>query len=382
MKAASRFFALLFATLLPAAAYALGPEMPPAPALKAHAYVLYDYTSNQMLVSIEGHQRLSPAELAKMMTAYVVLTAVKEHQFELTQTAYPSLEAIRPGNDEARMFLDHNKAVTVDELLHGLIIGSGDDAVRVLVDLVSGDEAAFAAQMNRQAQALGMHDTHFTNGGGRSDLTQYSSAYDLALLAAAMLRDFPRYYALYGQRQYVYNNIPLFNTNRLLWNDPNVDGIKVGHNPDAEYCIAVSGERENRRLIAVVLGAPSDSMRYAEGQQLLNYGFRNYEAMSLYGKREAVGTLRVWKGSARTIKVGFPNGLSVTVPKGARPQFKAALETRHPIIAPVSAGQQLGVLKVSLDGKPYAEYPVVALDTVPQANIFSRGWDSIRMMLQ
>lgn len=382
MKAVWYLFALALSVALPASAAAQDNVMPPAPALTAHAYVLYDYTGNQMLVSEGGHTRLAPAALTKMMTAYVALQAVQDGQFSLKQKAYPSLEAIRPQDNEARMFLDHNKAVTVDQLLHGLIINSGDDAVRVLVDLISGDQTAFATLMNAQAKALGMNDTHFTNANGKPDLHQYSSAYDLALLAAAMLRDFPRYYALYGRQKYVYNEITLFNDNRLLWNDPTVDGIKIGHNPDAGYCLAVSSEREHRRLIAVVLGAPTETAAYGGGQQLLNYGFRNFESMPLYGKNQPVGAVRVWKGSAKTVNVGFANGLALTIPKNIKPRFTATLQAPESVIAPIAAGQRLGVLKLSLAGKPYAEFPVVALNAVPQANIFSRGWDTLRMLFK
>lgn len=373
---------LLAALLLPVLALAQTASMPPAPALAAKSYVLYDFTSNQILVSQNGLEHLAPAALTKLMTAYLAFNAVRQHQFQLTQQAYPSLAAIRPQDDEARMFLDHNKAVTVDELLHGLIIQSGDDAARVLVDLISSGEAAFAGLMNRQAQGLGMMDTHFVNATGQSDPQQYTSAYDLALLAAAILRDFPEYYPLYGQHEYQYNNIKLFNNNRLLWNDPYVDGIKIGHNENAGYCLVASAERNNRRLISVVLGATSDSLRDSESQKLLNYGFRNFETMTLYQKNQAVGSLRIWKGAARTVNVGFPNGLSLTIPKDTLPQFKATMESHQPIIAPVSAGQKLGVLKLSLDGKPYAEFPLVALEAIPLSNVFSRGWDSIRLLFQ
>jgi len=356
--------------------------MPPAPVLAAKAYVLYDYTSNQMLVSQNGHDRLAPAGLTKIMTAYLALNAVRQHQFLMTQQAYPSLAALRPQDDEARMFLDHNKAVTVDELLHGLVIPSGDDAARVLVDLISGDEATFAGLMNRQAQALGMRDTHFVNATGKPDPQHYSSAYDLVLLSAAMLRDFPQAYALYGQHEYQYQDMKLFNNNRLLWNDPYVDGIKIGHNEGAGYCLAASAERDNRRLISIVLGAASDSLRDSESQKLLNYGFRYFETMPLYQKNEAVGTLRVWKGAARTVNVGFPSGLSLTVPKGTLPRFKATMESHQPIIAPITVGQQLGVLRLSLNDKAYAEFPLVALEAVPVSNVFARGWDSIRLFFQ
>jgi len=373
---------LLAALLLPVLALAQTTAMPTAPALAAKSYVLYDFTSNQILVSQNGLEHLAPAALTKLMTAYLAFNAVRQHQFQPTQQAYPSLAAIRPQDDEARMFLDHNKAVTVDELLHGLIIQSGDDAARVLVDLISGGEAAFAGLMNQQAQGLGMIDTHFVNATGQPDPQHYSSAYDLVLLAAAILRDFPEYYPLYGQHEYQYNNIKLFNNNRLLWNDPYVDGIKIGHNEKAGYCLIASAERNNRRLISVVLGAASESLRDSESQKLLNYGFRNFETMPLYQKNQAVGSLHIWKGAARTVNVGFPNGLSLTIPKDTLPQFKATIESRQPIIAPASAGQKLGVLKLSLDGKPYAEFPLVALEAIPLSNVFSRGWDSIRLLFQ
>ena len=377
-----RFVLVLAALLLPVPAFSQKGEMPPAPALAAKAYVLYDHTSNQILVSQNGVAHLAPAALTKLMTTYLALNAVRQHQFQLTQQAYPSLAALRPQDDEASMFLDHNKAVTVDELLHGLIVLSGDDAARVLVDLMSSDEAGFAALMNRQAQALGMQDTHFVNATGKPDPQHYSSAYDLALLAAAILRDFPDYYALYGRREYQHNNIKMFNNNRLLWNDPFVDGMKAGHNDSAGYCLVASAERNNRRLIAVVLGAASDGQRDSETQKLLNYGFRYFESMPLYQKNQPVTSLRVWKGAARTVNLGFPNGLSLAVPKDALPQFTATMESHQPIIAPVLLGQKLGVLKLSLNGKPYAEFPLVALEAVPLSNVFARGWDTIRLYFE
>jgi D-alanyl-D-alanine carboxypeptidase (penicillin-binding protein 5/6) len=375
--------ALLLACLIPAAsALDQAGTMPPAPALAARAYVLYDYTSNQVLVNQNGREHLAPAGLTKMMTAYLALNAVKQNQFPITLKVYPSFAMLRPQDDEARMFLDHNKAVTVEELLHGLITGSGDDAARVLVDLVSGDEAAFANLMNRQALALGMNDTHFTNATGRPDPQHYSSALDLALLSAALLRDFPQFYALYGQHEYRYNNIEVFNNNRLLWNDPYVDGIKIGHNASAGHCLAASAERDNRRLISVVLNAGTDSLRDSESQKLLNYGFRFFEAMPLYRKNQPVASLRIWKGAARTVAVGFQNGLTLTVPKGGFPQFKATMEAPQPIIAPIKTGQSLGILKLSLEGKPYGEFPLVALEDVPPSNIFARGWDALRLLFQ
>lgn len=354
--------------------------LPPAPALPARAYVLYDYSSNQILVNQDGHKVLAPAGLAKMMTAYVVLNAARQGKFALSLKVYPSLDDLRSRpDDEASMLLVHNREVTVDELLHGLMIGSGDDAARALVDLMSSDELAFAQLMNQQAHELGMADSHFTNASGRPEPGNYTSAYDMSLLAAALLRDFPAYYALYARHNFTYYGIELFNSNRLLWEDPFLDGIKAGHNDDAGYCLAASARRGERRLIAVVLGAATANARDRAAQELLNYGYRNFETVLLYRKNQPVESLRIWKGASRMVDIGFPDGLTLTVPRGGKPHFEASMETQQPVMAPVRAGQKLGVLRLRLDGKPYADYPLVALADVPLANVFARGWDAIHL---
>jgi serine-type D-Ala-D-Ala carboxypeptidase (penicillin-binding protein 5/6) len=357
--------------------------LPPAPVIPARAYVLYDYTSNQMLVaSNTAREHVAPGSLAKLMTAYLAFSAIEQHQFPLTRKIYPSLGAVGAQGNETRMFLDHSNPATVNDLLHGLIVQSGNDAARALAELISGSEAAFAAQMNSHARALGMHDTHFVNATGLPDPQQYSSAYDMALLAIAIVRDFPRYYQMYGMHEYVYNNVKLFNNNRLLWSTPHIDGMANGHDEGSGYNQVASAQRHGRRLISVVLGTPSDSKRDRASQDLLNYGFRYFEIVPLYQDNQPAATLRIWKGTERTVDVGFPNGLSVTIPKGTMPEFKAKMVTHQPILAPVSEGQKLGVLKLTLDGKPYAEFPLVALENVPLANVFSRGWDNIRLMFE
>ncbi len=374
---------LLAALLLPGLVLAETAPLPPPPVLQARAFMLYDFTSNQVLAASQNaHEHLPPGALTKLMTAYVAFSAVRQHQFPLSQQIYPSLGAIGAGNREARMFLDRAKPVTVDELLHGLAIPGGDDAARVFAELISGSEAAFAALMNSHAQALGMRDTHFANATGAPDGAQYSSAYDLALLAAAIVRDFPEYYGMYGMHEYQYNQTRLFNANRLLWEDPFVDGMASGDAGGDGFNLAASALRDDRRLIAVVLGAASDTLRNGESQRLLNYGFRNFQTVRLYQKNQPAGSPRLWKGARRTIDLGFPQGLSLTVPKGTQLQLTATMETRQPIIAPIRAGQQIGVLKLALRGQPYAEFPLVALQDVPLANIFSRGWDNIRLMFE
>ncbi len=380
------FFPIIAVLLLPVSAASAVAEkavLPAAPSLQARAYVLYDFTSNQVLVeSKNANDRMPPAALTKLMTAYLAFSAIKQHQFPLNQQIYPSLAASNPGNDEARMFLDRAKAVTVDELLHGLTIPAGDDAARVFAELISGNETAFAEQMNSHALALGMQNTHFVNATGQPAPGQYSSAYDMALLAAALMRDFPEYYQLYGVREFLYNNVKLYNANRLLWKDPFVDGMAAGDAEMGGLHLVAASRRDDRRLISVLLGAPSEALRDGESQKLLNYGFRNFETMTLYQRNQPVSSPRLWKGAKRTIAVGFPQGLSITVPKGTQLKIKATMETRQPIVAPVRAGSQIGVLKVTLNGAAYAEYPLVALENVPLANVFSRGWDNIRLMFE
>ncbi len=373
-------FPLVAILLLPVSAQAGTAALPPAPSLQARSYVLYDFTSNQVLVASQtAHVRLPPGALTQLMTAYVALSAIKQQQFQLDQQIYPSLGAIGSSNNEPHMFLDHANPVTVRELLHGLAIPGGNDAARAFAELISGNEAAFANLMNAHARALGMRDTHFANATGGSEPGQYSSAYDLTLLAAAIVRDFPEYYQMYGMREYQYNKIRLFNTNRLLWKDPFVDGLANGEADNGGFNLAASAQRDDRRLISIVLGAASEALRDSESQKLINYGFRNFETVTLYKKDQPVASPRIWKGAKRNINIGFSQGLSLTVPKGTQLQLAATMETRQPVIAPVHAGRQLGTLKLSLNGLPYAEFPLVALEDVPLANVFSRGWDNIRL---
>ena len=355
---------------------------PSAPDLAARAWLLYDYTSKQILVDKDGNERMEPASLTKLMTAYLVFNAIREHKISLDQTVNPNADAVESAKDESRMFLQHGKTVTVDEMLHGLIIDSGNDAARELALLVAGSEAAFAEKMNREAQRLGMHDTHFANPTGLPNPQHYTTAHDLALLAAAIAHDFPQYYPLYGKREYEYNGIKQYNRNRLLWDDPYVDGMKTGHTESAGYCLVASARRGERRLISVVLGTASNSLRASESQKLLNYGFRQFDTVRLYGKDQPVNTVRLWKGTARKVRVGFLHDFYLTLPKGLLSQLKITMETRQPLVAPVIQGQKIGTLKLSLDGKSYGSFTLVALNSVPLANVFSRGLDSIRLMFQ
>ena len=374
---------LLVGLLLTAPAFAMPPQMPVAPVLAAKSYLLYDYSSQQTLVEQNGDERMEPASLTKLMTAYLAFDALKHGTLALQQNlAVPAVAVRNTGSGESRMLLKAGQSVTVDELLRGLIVQSGNDAALTLALHIAGSEAGFVDMMNKEGKRLGMANTHFANPVGMPDAQQYSSASDLALLAAAILRDYPQHYALFGLRDYTFNGVTQANRNRLLWIDPHADGMKTGHTEAAGYCLIGSVIRDQRRLISVLLGAPSDNLRATESQKLLNFGFQYFDVVPLYQKDQPVATVQIWSGTQSQLKIGFRQDLLLTIPKGKFAQLKASMETPQPIFAPVSIGQQLGVLKLALGGKPYAEFPLLALDNVPLANVFSRGWDSLRLLFE
>jgi D-alanyl-D-alanine carboxypeptidase (penicillin-binding protein 5/6) len=373
---------IAFLLLLPVLAYSEPDLLPAAPQLAARAYLLYDYSSKQILVNQNGDERVEPASLTKLMTAYLAFDALKYGTLSLEQKLNVPVVAVRNSSEESRMLLKAGQSVTVDDLLHGMIVDSGNDAAITLAVNIAGSEAGFVDMMNQQAKRMGMNNTHFTNPVGLPDAQHYTSASDLAVLAAAILSDYPQYYPLFSLRHYTFNNIAQSNRNRLLWMDPYVDGMKTGHTESAGYCLVGSAQRDNHRLISVLFGADTDRLRASESQKLLNFGFKYFDAARLYQKDQPVTQLRVWKGTESLLNVGFRHDLFLTIPKGTYDQLNAKMETHLPILAPITGGQQLGVLKLTLAGKPYAEFPLVALESVPLANVFSRGWDSIRLMFE
>ncbi len=367
-----RLLVLLF--LLPALAFA---DAPPPPTVAAKAWLLYDFTSGQAIASANEHERIEPASLTKLMTAYLAFSALKQKTLTLDQVVPVSERAWKqPGS---RMFIEPGKPVKVEELLHGMITQSGNDACIALAEAIAGSEEVFVQMMNREAQRLGMKDTNFMNATGLPDPKHYSTAYDLGLLAAALIRDFPEYYPLYAEREYRYNNINQPNRNRLLWLDPHVDGMKTGHTEEAGYCLIASAKRGTRRLLSVVLGTNSDGARAQESEKLLNYGFQFYDSAKLYDKGQTVSTLEVWKGTESRVKAGFLSDFYVSVPHGLGDQLKADLVSVQPLVAPISVGQKVGTVKVTLQGKVLGEYPAVALENVPVAGFFGRAWDSMRL---
>ena len=368
-------FLLFFLPLL-----AQAQAVPTLPAVAAKAYLLADFNSGQLLVSHNPQQRVEPASLTKLMTAYLAFNALKAKTLRSDQIVAVSQRAWK--SDGSRMFIEPNKPVSVDELLKGMIVQSGNDACIAIAEAIAGSEEAFAQMMNREAARLGMKHTNFVNATGLSHPQHYTTAFDISLLTAAIIRDFPEYYPLYALKEYRYNNITQSNRNRLLWVDPTVDGVKTGHTESAGYCLITSARRGPRRLISVVMGASSESGRATESQKLLNYGFQFFDTVRLYERNQAVSSVKVWKGGANQVKAGFPYDLFVSVPKGYAEKLKATVETRQPLLAPIASGQKIGVLRVEMDGKPYGEFPVVALEEVPIAGIFGRGWDSLRLLFK
>ena len=353
---------------------ALAQSVPP-PALAANTWVLVDHATGQVLVDKDADGRIEPASLTKLMTAYLTFSALKAGTLTPDQVVPVSTKAWRM--EGSRMFIEPNKPVTVDELIRGVIVQSGNDACVALSEAIAGSEGAFAALMNREAQRLGMTNTNFTNSTGLPDPQLYTTARDLALLASAIVRDFPEFYSLYSLKEFTYNGIKQPNRNRLLYMDATVDGMKTGHTSTAGYCLVSTAQRGTRRLISVVLGAASDTVRAQESLKLLNFGFQFYDTVKLYSADEALSQFRVWKGEDNEVAVGFTRDFVMSLPKEAAQNVAVSLESRQPLIAPLEKGQPVGTLKLSVDGKPLGEYPVVALKDVPVAGFFGRLWDAI-----
>ena len=376
-----KFFAFIFILLFSASAQAAplntSLPLPPPPDIAAKAYVLVDFNSGQALVSEHANDRIDPASLTKLMTAYLAFSAIKQGRLTLKQTLPVSEKAWKA--EGSRMFIEPNKPASVEDLLRGVIVQSGNDACITLAEGIAGSEETFAQMMNQQAQKFGMSNTHFVNSTGLPHPQHYTTAHDLSLLAAAIIRDFPEFYPLYSLKEFTYNNITQANRNRLLWRDPNVDGMKTGHTESAGFCLIASAKREQRRLISVMLGTASESMRALESQKLLNYGFQFFDTVRVYQNGQTVATLPVWKGAQNTIKAGFGQDIYFSFPRGQYQKLKATLTFNQPLLAPLSVGQKVGVVKLSFDGKPAGEYPLAALENISIANIFGRAWDSMKL---
>jgi D-alanyl-D-alanine carboxypeptidase (penicillin-binding protein 5/6) len=354
-----------------------------APQIAARSWLLVDVTTGQLLAASDPDLRIEPASLTKLMTAYLVFNALKEKT--LTPELRPPVSTAAWKAIGSRMFVDPAKPASIDELLRGLIIQSGNDAAIVLAEALAGSEPAFAAQMNREAQRLGMKNTRFTNASGLPDAQHYTTARDLAILASRLIEEHPEHYKLYAERDYTYNQIKQPNRNRLLSIDPSVDGVKTGHTDAAGYCLIASSKRDQpgtglqRRLLSVVLGAASESARAIESQKLLNYGYASFDVVRLYRKHQVAASYPVWKGSADTVPAGFANNVLVTVSRGQGERVKGEIERMQPLVAPIEQGQPIGILRVRLDDQVIAETPLLALEAVGRAGWLGRSWDTIRL---
>ena len=370
----------IVATLLAWAVLAVAAQGVSAPPVAARAYYLVDALSGQALAAAEEDTRFEPASLTKIMTAYVVFQRLKEGKLALDQPVTPSAKALKA--EGSRMFLDAKTPATVDELLKGLVVDSGNDAAIALAEAAAGTEDAFVARMNREAERLGLANTHFANASGAPAPGHYMSARDVATLALALVRDFPDQYPRYAQKDFTYNGIKQANRNRLLWTDAAVDGMETGFTEAAGYGLVATARRGDRRLVAVVLGAQSETLRATEGQKLLNFGYQAYETQRLYARGQAVAEVEVYKGTRATVPLGFDHDLWLTLPRGRFQGLRAVLETRRPFVAPLAAGEKAGIMKLTRDNATVAELPVVALDDVPVAGFLSRGWDTLRLLFR
>nr|MBS0021749.1 D-alanyl-D-alanine carboxypeptidase [Gammaproteobacteria bacterium] len=353
---------------------------PSPPAIDAGAHILMDYHSGRVLAESNGDERMEPASLTKLMTVYVVFSELKEGNIQLDDLVRVSEKAWRTSG--SRMFVEVDKQVSVEELLKGIIIQSGNDASVALAEFVAGDEVAFSQLMNHHAQALGMRNTNFVNATGLPDPNEYTTARDLSLLARALIRNFPKYYEWHSVRKYDYNGITQYNRNKLLWRDNSVDGLKTGHTNSAGYCLVASAKRDGMRLISVVLGAQSEKSRAQDSQALLNYGFRFFETHRLYQAQEPLVKVRVWEGAVPQVEVGLDDDLYITVPRGQYDQLKGNMQLEAAIKAPIEKRQTLGKALINLGGEQIAERPLVSLQTVAEGSLWQRLTDQVRLYFQ
>jgi D-alanyl-D-alanine carboxypeptidase (penicillin-binding protein 5/6) len=369
------FLSLLLLTA--SAAWASQPVIPAPPQLAAKSYVLMDAVSGNVLIEHNGDERLPPASLTKLMTAYLATLDINRGQIKESDLVRISEKAWRMGG--SKMFIEVGKEVSVDDLLHGIIIQSGNDASVAIAEHIAGSEEAFADMMNTTAERLGMSNSQFRNATGWPDPEHYSSAKDMAKLARAIIYEDPQHYAIYAQKEFLWNGIKQPNRNLLLWRDKTVDGLKTGHTEEAGYCLVSSAVRDGMRLIAAVFGTVSEQARAAETQKLLTYGFRFFETRTFYQKGAELAQAQVWKGASRQLKAGLANDLTLTLPKGQLEKLQAGMTLNPQLIAPIQQGDVIGKVEVKLGDEVVHSADLVALETVEEGGLFRRLWDSIRL---
>lgn len=360
-------------------ALALPLHAAPVPPVQARAWILVDLPSGSELASRQADLPLPPASLTKMMTAYLLFSDLRDNKLRLDETLAVPEAATR--SEGARVFLLPGERVAVDTLLKAMLVQSAADATLTLVDAVAGSEQVFVARMNREAARLGLARTRFANASGLSQPGHVSTARDMARLARALQLAFPAYQSYFTQRTFDYKGLTFYNGNRLLWLDGSVDGVKTGRTPEAGYCIAASARRGEQRRIAVLLGAATDAQRSQGALKLLNYGFEHFDSALVYRANQPVKNLNLYRGTQNTLAVGFQQDFHLLVARGAASRIRAQTLIKQPVVAPVRKGQVLGILRLTLDGQPVGDYPLVALHDVGVAGILGRGWDSIKLLL-
>lgn len=354
--------------------------IPEAPSIAGSSYILMDFNSGKVLAEKNADLHVAPASLTKIMTVYVIFRELKNGHLALDEKVTISKKAWQtPGS---RMFVEVNKQVSIEDLLQGVIIQSGNDASVALAEHVAGDEATFAAMMNQHAARLGMLDSNFENSMGLSSENHYTTARDLAKLTTALISEFPEYYRWDSEKEFTFNKITQPNRNKLLWRDKSVDGVKTGYTEEAGYCMVASAKREEMRLISVVMGTASANARANESQTLLNYGFRFFETHKLYGAQTALTEARIWKGDSKNLPMGLSDDLYVTIPRRHYNDLKAEINLDKKIIAPVDEGASFGTVNVALAGDVVANQPLVALKTVNKGSFLQRMYDEAMLMLE
>lgn len=360
----------------PPAAPSLNPVnmVPAPPTLAASSWVLLDAKSGQIILDHNAHERVPPASLTKLMTAFIAEYEVKSGRLSEDAQVRISEHAWRTGG--SRMFLKVNTTVPVNELMKGIVIQSGNDASVAMAEHIAGTEDAFAQLMNQHAASLGMKDTHFMNATGLPHDNHYSSAYDLSILASHILDDYPDHASMYALKEFTFNGIRQPNRNLLLWRDPRVDGLKTGHTDAAGYCMVASARQDDTRLIAVVMGTDSEEARARETLKLLSYGFRYYKTQKLYSAGPVNATVRVWGGESSSVQVGFARDVYATMPQGDG-EVTTRQELMPEVDAPIQKGQKLGAITVVRGDKTLAEAPLIAMQDVPEGGFIKRMWDSV-----
>jgi len=351
--------------------------IPSAPQLAVEGYILIDSTTGKILAEHNAQVRLPPASLTKIMTSYVVASEIKQGRINLADSVPVSVKAWRM--EGSRMFIQEGTSVSVEDLLRGIIIQSGNDASVAMAEFVAGSEASFSEMMNHQAERIGMSNSQFRNSTGLPDEAHFTTASDLAKLTSALIENYPEHYKLYEEKYFTYNDIRQANRNSLLFRNETVDGVKTGYTKAAGYCLVASSEKKGTRLISVVMGADSERSRASETQKLLTYGFRFFETVDLYQAGDSLRKVKVWGGLHESIQLGIEEDLAMTIPRGQRDQLTARIQVDPVIKAPLTKGQQLGTLTLMLEDEILVEKPVLALNAVAEAGFLGRIWDEIKL---